>query len=72
MGDGLQEIRGTLEIPYYEKNTEAKRLSICLSSLRQDTWIRGDEQIEILHPSKLCDKIRWIDTSVMAVDLLPR
>ena len=52
--------------------TEDKRLSIDLSSLRQDIWTRGQEEVEILHPKLFCDKIRWIDTSIMAVDCLTK
>eukprot|EP00959_Pyramimonas_sp_CCMP1952_P106596 2228841-Pyramimonas_sp.AAC.1 len=48
--------------------TEDKRLSIDLISLRQDIWTRGDEEVEILRPKLCCDKIRWIDASVMAAD----
>ena len=51
---------------------EDKRLSIDLCSLRQDIWTNGEEELEILHPSKFCDKIRWIDTSIMAVDCLTK
>eukprot|EP00959_Pyramimonas_sp_CCMP1952_P109834 2297651-Pyramimonas_sp.AAC.1 len=46
--------------------TKDKRLSIDLISLRHDIWTRGDEEVEILHPKLFCDKIRWIDASVMA------
>ena len=52
--------------------TEDKRLSTDLSSLRQDIWTYGQEESEILHPTNLCDKIRWIDTSIMAVDCLTK
>ena len=52
--------------------TEDKRLSIDLSSLRQDLWTIGDEEVEKLHPTKFCDKVRWIDTSAMAVDCLTK
>ena len=48
--------------------TEDKRLSIDLSSLRQDIWTRGQEEVEILYPKFFCDKFRWIDTSILAVD----
>ena len=52
--------------------TDDKRLSIDLSSLRQYIWTRGGEYIKILHPAKLCDKIRWVDIRIMAVDCLTK
>ena len=50
--------------------TEDKRLSIDLCSLRQDLWTMGKDELEMLHSTKFSDKVRWIDTSVMAVDCL--
>ena len=47
--------------------TKDTRLSIDLSILRHDIWKRGDEEMEILRPAKLCDNILWFDTSTMAV-----
>ena len=52
--------------------TEDKRLSIDLSSLRQDLWTMGKDELEMLHPTRFCDKVRWVDTSVMVVDCLTK
>jgi len=52
--------------------TEDKRLSIDLCSLRQDLWTKGKDELEMLHSTKFSDKVRWIDTSVMAVDCLTK
>ena len=45
---------------------------IDMNSLRQDLWTMGADELEILHPSRFCDKVRWIDTSVMVVDCLAK
>ena len=52
--------------------TEDKRLSIDLMSLRQDLWAFGGEDLDALHPTQFGDKVRWIDTRVMAVDCLTK
>ena len=52
--------------------TEDKRLSIDLCSLRQDLWTMGKDEVEMLHDTRFCDKVRWIDTSAMVVDCLTK
>ena len=51
---------------------EDKRLSVDLMSMRRDLWTHGDVELDALHPTKFGDKVRWIDTSVMAVDCLTK
>ena len=51
---------------------EDKRLSIDLNSLRQDLWTNGEEEVEMLHPTRFCDKVLWFDTSAMLVDSLTK
>ena len=41
-------------------------------SMRRDLWTHGDVELDALHPTKFGDKVRWIDTSVMAVDWLTK
>ena len=51
---------------------EDKRLSVDLMSMRRDLWTHGDVELDALHLTKFGDKVRWIDTSVMAVDCLTK
>ena len=51
---------------------EGARLSIDLCGLRQDLWTNGEEEVEMLHTTRFCDKVRWIDTSAMLVDSLTK
>ena len=32
----------------------------------------GADELEILHPSRFCDKVRWIDIGVIVVDCLTK
>eukprot|EP00959_Pyramimonas_sp_CCMP1952_P082514 1724245-Pyramimonas_sp.AAC.1 len=50
--------------------TEDKRLSIDLGRLGQGIWTNGVDEVEILHPRILYDKIRWSDANIMAVGCL--
>ena len=49
-----------------------KRLSIDLMSMRRDIWSHGGVELEQLDDWKFGDKVRWIDTSIMAVDCLTK
>eukprot|EP00959_Pyramimonas_sp_CCMP1952_P319382 6683073-Pyramimonas_sp.AAC.1 len=48
--------------------TEDKRLSIDSSSSRQGIWTSGTAAVDILYPRIFCDKTRWVDASILAVD----
>ena len=47
-------------------------MNIDLCSLRQDLCTNGEEEVEMLHPTLFCDKVRWIGTSAMLVDSLAK
>ena len=51
---------------------EDKRLSIDMHSLRQELWTNGEEEVEMLHPTRFCDHVRWIGTSALLVDSLAK
>ena len=50
--------------------TEDRQSSIDLHNLRQDLWTVDEDEAEMLHDTRFCDKVRWISTSAMLVDYL--
>jgi len=40
--------------------------------MRRDIWTHGGVELEALDEWKFGDKVRWIDTSIMAVDCLTK
>ena len=71
-----RSVRDALTRPVFQKMAD-KRLSIEISSLRQNLWREpgeavGSPQLKDEIPGDATDKVRWIDTDVMIADPLTK
>ena len=71
-----RSVRDALTRPVFQKMAD-KRLSIEISSLRQNLWREpgeavGSPQLKDEIPENATDKVRWIDTDVMIADPLTK